>query len=77
MKMCLLCRRENYNGVRKPWLVCRQKYTGKEIIETIGSHALKANTDTGNFLLVGEKPFDAVKNLVNNIGFVHFKDFKK
>ena len=49
----------------------------KEIIETIGSHALKANTDTGNFLLVGEKPFDAVKNLVNNIGFVHFKDFKK
>lgn len=49
----------------------------KGIIETIGSHALKANTDTGNFLLVGEKPFDAVKNLVNNIGFVHFKDFRK
>jgi len=49
----------------------------KEIIETVGSHALKANIDTGNFLLVGEKPFDAVKNLINHIGFVHFKDFKK
>jgi len=49
----------------------------KEIISAVGSNALKANTDTGNFLLVGENPLDAVKNLEEHIGFVHFKDFKK
>jgi len=49
----------------------------KEIIETVDSKFLKANVDTGNFLLVGENPLDAVKGLTNYIGFVHFKDFKK
>ena len=49
----------------------------KEIIAEVGSNALKANTDTGNFLLVGENPLEAVMNLKDNIGFVHFKDFKK
>lgn len=48
-----------------------------DIISSVGSSALKANTDTGNFLLVGENPLDAVVNLKDQIGFVHFKDFKK
>ncbi len=49
----------------------------KDIIAEVGSNALKANTDTGNFLLVGENPLEAVMNLKDQIGFVHFKDFKK
>lgn len=49
----------------------------KDIIETVGSPALRANTDTGNFLLVCENPLEAVNNLRDYIGFVHFKDFKK
>jgi sugar phosphate isomerase/epimerase len=49
----------------------------KDIIVAVNSNALKANTDTGNFLLVGENPLEAVMNLKDDIGFVHFKDFKK
>lgn len=49
----------------------------KEILQAVDSNALKANTDTGNFLLVGENPLDAVRNLKDYIGFVHFKDFRK
>ena len=49
----------------------------KEIIETVGSKALRANTDTGNFLLVCENPLDAIKALNGLVGYVHFKDFTK
>lgn len=49
----------------------------KEILDAVGSVSLRANTDTGNFLLVGENPLEAVKNLKDYIGFVHFKDFRK
>lgn len=49
----------------------------RNIIETIGSPNLKANADTGNFLLVLENPVESVDNLKDIIGFVHFKDFKK
>lgn len=49
----------------------------KEIIDSVNSPALRANSDTGNFLLVGEAPLDAVKNLNNYISFVHFKDFRE
>lgn len=49
----------------------------RNIIETINSPNLKANADTGNFLLVLENPVEAVDNLKDIIGFVHFKDFKK
>lgn len=49
----------------------------KELIEEVGSKYLRANTDLGNFLLVGEDSLDAVKTLKNYVGFVHFKDFIK
>jgi sugar phosphate isomerase/epimerase len=49
----------------------------KDIIEAVGSEFLQANADTGNFILVGEKPLDAVKNLGGLVKFVHFKDMKK
>lgn len=49
----------------------------KDIIDAVGSKWLRANADTGNFVLVGEKPIDAVKNLGEYIGFVHFKDMKR
>lgn len=49
----------------------------KDIIEAVGSPALRANTDTGNFLLVCESPADAVRNLADYIAFVHFKDFAR
>lgn len=49
----------------------------RELIDQVGSEFLKANTDTGNFMLVGEDSFEAVKNLNGYIGFVHFKDFKE
>lgn len=49
----------------------------KDIIETVGSNYLRSNPDTGNFLLVGEKPEDAVDKLKKYIRHVHFKDFAK
>jgi sugar phosphate isomerase/epimerase len=49
----------------------------KGILEAVGSGYLGANTDTGNFLLVGENPLEAVRNLSGSIAFVHFKDFVK
>lgn len=49
----------------------------KHIIDAVGSKALRATTDTGNFLLVCENPLESVKTLLDYVGFVHFKDFKK
>ncbi|HEY5563178.1 MAG TPA: sugar phosphate isomerase/epimerase family protein [Clostridiaceae bacterium] len=49
----------------------------KNIIELVGSENLKANVDTGNFLLVDEEPLEAVIYLKGKIGYVHFKDFKE
>lgn len=49
----------------------------KEIIEKVASPNLRAAADTGNFLLVGEKPEEAVRNLEGYISHVHFKDFKR
>ena len=49
----------------------------KELIEEVDSTSLRANTDVGNFILVNEKPLDAVKALKDYVSFVHFKDFKK
>lgn len=45
------------------------------VIKAVGSKHLKATTDTGNFMLVGENSLDAVKYLKDYIGLVHFKDF--
>lgn len=46
------------------------------LIEEVGSTALKATIDTGNFLLVNEDPVHAVKILASLAGHVHFKDFR-
>lgn len=49
----------------------------KSVIERVGSKALKANADVANFLLANENPLEAVKALLNQIGYVHLKDLKK
>jgi sugar phosphate isomerase/epimerase len=49
----------------------------KDIIAAVGHPALKANPDTGNFLLVHQTPHDAVKDLASLAAMVHFKDFRE
>lgn len=48
----------------------------REIIEQVNSPALRANIDTGNFLLVGQNPMDAVRDLASLAALVHLKDFR-
>ena len=45
------------------------------IIEAVSSPALRANLDTGNFLLVGQNPLQAASALVDLVALVHLKDF--
>lgn len=47
-----------------------------QIIAAVGSPALGATLDTGNFLLVDENPTEAVRKLADKAAMVHFKDFK-
>ncbi len=47
------------------------------MIETVNSPALRANLDTGNFLLVNQNPTDAAKELAPLVALVHLKDFRK
>lgn len=49
----------------------------REIIERVNSPSLRANLDTGNFLLVGEDPTDAAHALADLVALVHLKDFAK
>lgn len=49
----------------------------RKIIEAVGSPALRANLDTGNFLLVNQNPTDAAKALAGMVALVHLKDFAK
>lgn len=46
------------------------------ILDAVGSSALGANPDTGNFLLVHDTPHEAVARLAPRAAMVHFKDFK-
>lgn len=48
-----------------------------KIIESVGSPALGANPDTGNFLLVHEAPHEALQVVAKVANMVHFKDFKE
>ena len=48
----------------------------RQIIETVNSPALRANLDTGNFLLVGQNPTDAARDLADLVALVHLKDFR-
>lgn len=46
------------------------------IIEAVGSPALRANIDTGNFLLVNQNPVAAATDLADLAAYVHLKDFR-
>lgn len=46
------------------------------ILDAVRNPALKANPDTGNFLLVHQSPHKAVAELAKHAGMVHFKDFQ-
>lgn len=49
----------------------------RNIIESVNSPALRANLDTGNFLLVHQNPTDAAHALVDLVALVHLKDFRR
>jgi sugar phosphate isomerase/epimerase len=49
----------------------------RRIIETVGSPSLRANLDTGNFLLVNEDPLEAVRELAPLAAYVHLKDMRR
>lgn len=49
----------------------------RAIIERVNSPALRANLDTGNFLLVGQNPTEAAEELAPYVALVHLKDFRK
>ena len=46
----------------------------RDIIEQVGSAALRVNLDTGNFLPVGQDPLVAAKELAEWVVLVHLKD---
>ncbi|MCL6518542.1 MAG: sugar phosphate isomerase/epimerase [Armatimonadetes bacterium] len=47
------------------------------VIKTVSSPILRANVDTGNFLLVNQYPADAIRRLAPWIVSVHLKDYKE
>jgi len=49
----------------------------RAIIQQVGSLALRANLDTGNFLLVGQNPVDAARELGPLVALTHLKDFRR
>ncbi|WP_025847976.1 sugar phosphate isomerase/epimerase family protein [Paenibacillus ehimensis] len=49
----------------------------KDVLEQVGSKALRSTFDTGNFLLVDEHPSQAIEPLLPYIAHVHVKDFKR
>lgn len=49
----------------------------KDIITRVNSPALRANLDTGNFLLVGQNPTEAAQELAGLVALVHLKDFRR
>ncbi len=48
----------------------------RAIVEEVDSPALRANVDTGNFLLVNQSPTDAARELAGLAAYVHLKDFR-
>lgn len=49
----------------------------RRVIEAVGSPALRANIDTGNFLLVNQNPTEAAQELAALAALVHLKDFRQ
>lgn len=48
-----------------------------QVIDAVGSTYLRANIDTGNFLLVNQNPTDAARDLASLAALVHLKDFRR
>lgn len=49
----------------------------RQVIDAVGSPYLRANIDTGNFLLVNQNPTDAARDLAALAALVHLKDFRR
>jgi sugar phosphate isomerase/epimerase len=47
----------------------------KDLLAAVNNSALRANPDTGNFLLVHQAPHEAIGQLAAQAAMVHFKDF--
>ena len=56
-------------------LSCTSDQVGR-ILREVGSPALKATFDCGNFMIGDENPIDAVKSLAKLTGHVHVKDLR-
>jgi sugar phosphate isomerase/epimerase len=48
----------------------------EKILRAVANPSMKANPDTGNFLLVHEASHEAVEKLATRAGMCHFKDFR-
>lgn len=49
----------------------------RAIIAQVGSPALRVNLDTGNFLIMGQGPVQAARDLSELIALVHLKDMRR
>lgn len=66
-----------YLAIENHGLLAGKSKQVSEIIKAVNSPFVKSTFDTGNFLLVHEKPSQAFEQLKNEIVHVHFKDFRK
>ncbi|MBO0588127.1 sugar phosphate isomerase/epimerase [Sporosarcina sp. E16_8] len=66
-----------YLAIENHGLLAGKSKQVSEIIKAVNSPFVKATFDTGNFLLVHEKPTKAFEQLKNEIVHVHFKDFRE
>jgi len=57
-------------------LIAGRSQQVRQIITQVNSPALRANLDTGNFLLVGQDPAEAARDLADVVALVHLKDFR-
>ncbi|QGH33473.1 TIM barrel protein [Gracilibacillus salitolerans] len=66
-----------YLAIENHGLLAGKSEQVEEIIEKVNSPFVKSTFDTGNFLLVHEKPQQAFDRLKDKIVHVHFKDFRE
>ena len=66
-----------YLAIENHGLLAGKSKQVSEIIKAVNSPFVKSTFDTGNFLLVHEKPTEAFKRLKDEIVHVHFKDFRE
>jgi sugar phosphate isomerase/epimerase len=58
-------------------LMAGRSHQVKDILRRVNSPALRANLDTGNFLLVGQDPVEAAREIADYVALVHLKDFRQ